>query len=376
MKNALLVIFMFIFSFSARSGNDSLKIDYHIQGRLFTDAGVYTHRPAASHHRTGITEARLGANIRIYPKWYAQIELSFSKNKVALTDAYVEYAEKSNYFRAGHMVGTFSIDQSNSTSYYFFHTGANIAETLFPGRRVGVSYTRSVPAYYVSAGAFCGDGLNFDKETIQGYNFTARAVWRPYYTEKNLVHFGTGAFFKVPDKNAETGRRSLSVGSSGVTYLPAALTVGITFDDVSNQTQANLECLLYQGRWIVQSEYLAMRVKQKTAPAVYTAKGGYVQGGFLLKGSSFGYDPIDAMPTIPGDPNSLLLVCRYNCTDLNDASADLSGGKQHDVSVGINYYFNRYICSKLNYSHLWVDSGPEPGKYRFGMIQARLQVRF
>ena len=376
MKNTFLVSFLFILAFSVQANNDSLKIDYHIQGRLFTDGGVYTHRPAALHHGTGITEARLGANLRIFPKWYAQIELSFKKNKVALTDAYVEYAEKNNYFRGGHMVGTFSIDQSNSTSYYFFHTGANIAETFFPGRRIGVSYTRSVPAYYVSAGAFCGDGLHFNEKTIQGYNFTGRAVWRPCYSERTIVHLGAGALFKVPDKDSETGHRSLSIGSSGVTYLTSPGTVGLAFDDVDNQTQTNLECVLYKGRWIVQSEYLMMRVKQKTPSPVYTARGGYVQGSFLLKGTSFGYDLTDAMPTVPGDANSVLLVCRYNCTDLNDASADLFGGKQHDISVGINYYFNRYICSKLNYSQLWLDSRSELGKCRFGMIQARLQVRF
>lgn len=87
-------------------------------------------------------------------------------------------------------------------------------------------------------------------------------------------------------------------------------------------------------------------------------------------------DTLDAIPVMPEDPHSILLACRYNYTNLNDFSSHITGGSQHDVSIGINYYFNKYISSRLNYAHLWMDKYSALGKCEINMMQVRLQVRF
>lgn len=376
MKNTFILIFTLIISFSLKANNDSTLISWKLTGRLFLDGGLYTHKPAQLHSGVGIPDIRLGAKLHILSKWYVKLDIGFAKNKVSLKDAYVEYNKNNHYFRGGYMIGFFSLEESNSTNEYIFNTATNVAETFYSDRRIGISYTRSLPLYYFSAGAFCGDGLNFSEKTAQGYNFTGRGVWRPVNTPDKLFHIGTGILFKVPDKNTETGKRPLTIGSKGVTYLASPKTVGITIDNAIHQIQGNIEILFFDNRWIFQTEYLLMRIKEKTFSSVYKAQGGYIQGGLLLKGEHFDYDKLDALPLIPTDPHSVLLVCRYNYTDLNDKSVHLLGGQQHDISIGVNYYFNKYICSKLNYSELWLDKYSNIGKSRVGIIQARLQIRF
>ena len=76
------------------------------------------------------------------------------------------------------------------------------------------------------------------------------------------------------------------------------------------------------------------------------------------------------------EPHSILLACRYNYTNLNVFSSHITGGSQHDLSIGINYYFNTYISSRLNYAHLWMDKYSLLGKCGINMMQVRLQVRF
>ncbi len=355
---------------------DSSPIDWKVSGRLLLDGGAYIHSPKTLHAGTHISDVRLAAKVRIYSFWYTKIDVGFANNKVTLKDAFTEYGKDGNYFRAGYMLGYYSIDQSTSTNDLVFNTASNVAETFYPDRRIGVSYTRSLPSYYLSAGVFCGDGLSFSETIRPGYNFSGRAVWRPVNTSEALLHIGAGALFKVPDKDTETGQQQIRLKSKGVTYIPSPRPLDLAFDHVKDQIQSNIECLLFRKKWLLQTEFLYTKIHQKDIRPSYSAHGGYILGGFLLKGNKYAYDALDAVPVMPQEPHSILLACRYNYTNLNDFSSHITGGSQHDLSIGINYYFNTYISSRLNYAHLWMDKYSLLGKCGINMMQVRLLVRF
>lgn len=48
---------------------------------------------------------------------------------------------------------------------------------------------------------------------------------------------------------------------------------------------------------------------------------------------------------------------------------------QQDITVGVNYYMNKFLILKLNGSVVWTKD-MEKVKRSFGVLQARLQVRF
>lgn len=371
-------VFLFILAFGTQlfAAQDSTKLSWKLSGRLLIDGGLFINPPTSFNSGVTITDIRLAGKVRFMSNWYTKIDIGFANNKVSLKDAYIEYGKDGNYFRAGYMLGYFSIDQSTSTNDLVFNTTANVTETFYPGRRIGLSYTRSMPSYYLSTGAFCGDNLNLSDKIKQGYNFTGRIVWRPVNTSGKLFHIGTGILFKVPNLDTETGKRQIRLGSKGVTYIPCPQTLDVTIEDVKNQVQANAECLFFHHKWLFQGEYLQMRVNRTGSQSSFNARGGYVQGGFLIKGAKYGYDSLDAVPVMPEEPHAIMLVCRYNYTGLDNTGNNINGGSQHDLSVGINYYFNQYLSSRINYSSLWTDTHSAIGKSRTGMIQARLQVRF
>lgn len=376
MKHIATLVLIFLFTIPVFAASESTPIDWKLSGRLLLDGGAYIQSPKSLHAGAHISDIRLAAKVRIYSNWYTKIDVGFANNKVALKDAYTEYGIDGNYFRAGYMLGFYSIDQSTSTNDLIFNTAANVAETFYPDRRIGISYTRSLPSYYISAGVFCGDGLSFSETTRPGYNFSGRIVWRSVNASEQLFHIGIGALYKVPDKDTETGKQQIRLKSKGVTYIPSARTLDLTFENAKDQFQSNAECLLFQKKWLFQTEFLYNRIRQKDLSPSYSAHGGYILGGFLLKGEKYGYDALDAIPMMPEDPHSILLACRYNYTNLNDFSSKITAGSQHDLSIGINYYFNKYISSRLNYAHLWLDQHSSLGKCQFNMMQVRLQVRF
>jgi len=161
MRRITTLFLLILFAFSVFATPDSSPIDWKLSGRLFLDGGVYIHSPKELHAGAHIADVRLAAKVRIYSNWYTKIDVGFANNKITLKDAFTEYGKDGNYFRAGYMLGYYSIDQSTSTNDLIFNTASNVAETFYPDRRIGISYTRSLPSYYLSAGAFCGDGLSF-----------------------------------------------------------------------------------------------------------------------------------------------------------------------------------------------------------------------
>ncbi|MCL3854659.1 MULTISPECIES: porin [Parabacteroides] len=376
MKHITILLLAILYTFPLFASPDSSPVDWKLSGRLFLDGGVYIHSPKSLHAGAHISDVRLAAKVRIYSNWYTKIDIGFANNKVTMKDAFIEYGKDGNYFRAGYMLGYYSIDQSTSTNDLVFNTASNVAETFYPDRRIGLSYTRSLPSYYFSAGAFCGDGLSFSETTKPGYNFSGRIVWRPLNSSGQLFHIGTGALFRVPDKDTEAKTQQIRLKSKGVTYIPSPRTLDMTVEDAENQIQSNVECLFFQHKWLLQTEFLYTNINRKDHKPSYSAHGGYIMGGFLLKGTKYAYDALDAIPVMPEEPHSILLACRYNYTNLNDLSSNTTGGSQHDLSIGINYYFNKYISSRLNYAHLWMDKYSALGKCGINMMQLRLQVRF
>lgn len=354
------------------SGNAECK--YHLGGRLFIDGGLFTYAPSDYSPTVGITDLRLTGKVSFSEGWFTKLDIGFAKNKVTLKDAFVQKRWNDHIFRVGYMLGMFSLDQSSSTNDYLFLTGANIAESFYPDRRIGISYTYSSLHYYTSVGVFCGDGLNYSTKIQQGNNATLRFVYRPLNESDRLVHIGSGVFYKTPDKDKESKMRSISMKTRGVTYLSIPYMLSTVIDNVKTQYQWNIESIFHYNRCFIQAEYLQMWINRTRGIETYTARGGYVEGGYLLKGKSLAYDAVDALPICPSDPHSLCVFARFNYTDLNDSS--LKGGKQYDISWGINYYLNSHIIFRFNYSHIWLDTFSVIGKENLDMWQTRIQVKF
>lgn len=342
-------------------------------GRLFIDGGWYAGAPKGFHSGVAITDVRLTGKYRWNDGWYAKIDISFARNQIRLKDVFIEKTIGRHIFRTGYMLGFFSLDQSSSSNDFLFLTASNCAETFYFGRRLGASYTLNLPTYYASAGVFCGDGVWTDQKTEQGYNASVRFVFRPYHDIGKLFHIGSGAVFRVPDRHEEATSRLITLKSKANTSLPAPSLFALPVDHVRRQWQWNIETFAQDGAFFVQAEYMKVWIERYPHPA-FCGQGTYVEGGWVVKGSVLGYNPVDALPVCASGPEALILFGRFNYTDLNDRV--FRGGRLHDLSVGANYYLNRNLIFRFNYSHQWADAQSTVGKTNWGLFQSRIQFRF
>ena len=86
------------------------------------------------------------------------------------------------------------------------------------------------------------------------------------------------------------------------------------------------------------------------------------------------YDEEVACPGRP-EGKALELCARFNYLSLNDAG--IKGGTQKDLSFGLNYYINKHIAVKLNYSYFIPGSHiKEIESTNFSVVQGRFQFIF
>ncbi len=73
------------------------------------------------------------------------------------------------------------------------------------------------------------------------------------------------------------------------------------------------------------------------------------------------------------------MALRYSNINLNDA--DIHGGEEHDITLGVNWYIHQQLRLMFNYIYVVTDSnandnGGVIGNDRPHIIQMRLQANF
>ena len=286
-----------------------------IGGRFLLEGLAHMgHYPSSLNHSVGITDLRLTGQLS-YEDWYLRIDVGFDGNKVGIKDSFLQWSRKGNIVRVGHTLGSFGIDPAVATYDYLFNSPANIHNLVFFGRHIGLIYNRVQPHYHISFGTFMGDNLNMGPDIEMGFNTALRAVYRPILEEDQVLQVGASGIFRLPNRSKSTGLRAVNLGCTGVTFLQSPMYQQLSITDARNESAAGIEFYYAYKKWLVQAEYMGLFVNRNAAQT-FVGHGGYIQAGYLITGSHFGYDAGEGLPTAPADPKSLQLVFRYNFSTL------------------------------------------------------------
>lgn len=173
------------------------------------------------------------------------------------------------------------------------------------------------------------------------------------------------------DLKRQSGAEVIAVSMGPASLLEAEV------PNMGTEVKGVVEALYTAPRWMVQAEYYFDRLNRTDGRKAYRPHGGYIQGGFLLKGRGFEYDAMYGIPSRPATPQAIELVARLNYTDMNDNRAGIYGGEETDLSLGVNWYINQYLGVKLNGSYVWVGEHCNAFyKKDFFLAQLRLQYIF
>ncbi len=353
-------------------------LDFRMVGRTSLDFGSYLGADDDKSNRNGVqvNDTRLGFIATFDTVWTAKVEICFASKAISFRDAYVRRS-----FNNGKQELTIGNDflpygqKLAGINYKFIETAAP-DNTFTESRKLGIWYGLYEKHFNLIA-AIASNGNIDTKATNQGYNFATRVLLRPIFDNGNVLHITVAPSIVHLAPNG-------TVTYTG--YVPASISTNNLISSHSfeayNVGRLNVTALGIVRRFFAEAHFNMAWVNGKntvdeTDPTVvmdnnYSPMGFFVQTGFRIFGENQGYNSkTGVIPNANG--KSLEVLLRYSYTDLNDNDFDY--GKLNNITLGVNYYFNKYLRAKVNYVHSIADVDGED-KVNVDYIQARMQFSF
>lgn len=346
-------------------GGQNDNFSWRLSGRVFFDGGFIFNDSVTSSFQ--VNDIRLGAQLHFMKNWDAKIELGYGDSKISLKDVFIDYATGNHGLRMGFHYEPFGNARVGTANFRFL-TNAIADKSLGNKRKLGVSYSYNQKWFNFMGGIFSNGDIEKSKPLDAGYAFATKFVGRPLMKDKRLLHIGVAPRFSNKEESVEFsgGLPTDLLAKGDNTYVKANV------DQVINQWKLDLELILLYDKWYFQGQYFLSHLN-RFGTENYNATGAYAQAGYMIIGAKHNYNPKTGMIVNPA-PKSLEALVRYDILDLNDGI--VRGGRLSDITVGMNYFINKFVAAKINYTYMMLADSAPHGKDNLGIIQARLQFSF
>lgn len=359
--------------------SDDGEFKFRIGGRIQMDAATYGEDGLRHNDGTELRRVRLFAQGSLWQYWNYKLQYDFTGSGInGLQDAYIDYAGLNPIsIRVGHFKEPFGLQNMTSSKHVAF-TERALMSAFSPGRNIGVQLGTHGDNWTLNAGLFGQgrDGALADDD--EGIGISSRATFAPEISNKSRLHIGVALSYR--NTGSIDSVRFSERPESHVTNQRLVNTGSIDTDDF---IRVGLEAALISGPFSLESEYNHIQLNRASgALPDLDFSGYYVQGSWFITGESIPYNASTGIFGKPrlngivgkGGRGALQLALRFSSLDLNDA--DISGGKEENFSVGLNWYTTPNIRLSANYIKvLDVDGGPAAGDEPEA-FQIRAQVEF
>ena len=297
--------------------------------------------------------------------------------------------------RFGHQKEPVSLETLTGNQNRTFMESALPVQALAVGRNIGGRYrndflekkmTLALGGFWAT-GSFSSIGEASDQiSNSYGFDISARVtrlLWYENQGEK-VLHLGFSYAHGFRDQNSdEANAQYRSRPESHLTDLRLVDTGELT---IGGQNVVGAECAFVSGPTSLQGELLADFIQADTAgdPNFW---GFYFYGSHFLTGEHRRYNPSSAIftsvaPKKPFRPRqgqwgALELAFRFSFLDLN--SGLIQGGRERDITAGLNWYLFPRIRMMFNYVRATVKDRkytPSIDKGTANIFQTRLQFVF
>ncbi|MBL7114257.1 MAG: porin [Kiritimatiellae bacterium] len=349
---------------------------FKMGGRIMMDVAGYDSDDADFSSGTEFRRARFFLKGRAAPDWFYKLQYELNgEGAEGFQDAYFGYDgwDGNATLRMGQMIEAGSLEDTSSSKYITFMERALPVLAFSPAtRRIGVRVDSHGEWWHAAGGVFGGVAADDETEddTLGG---SVRMTCAPWRATGRVVHLGASGQYRVP---REDTMRFRARPESHVDDTRLVDTGSMT--NVNHYVTAGLEAALVHGPLSFQGEYIGVNVDRDDGDSLFL-DGFYLYASWLITGESRSYDAtlgefVRLKPAKPfGDAGlgAWEVAVRYSELDLDD---EVRGGRERNVTAGINWYVNKRIRFMLNL--IRAESEKDTGDVDVDIAQLRAQIDF
>jgi phosphate-selective porin OprO/OprP len=300
-----------------------------------------------------LRRARLYGTIQAFEDWKFKIdgELSDSQNRRGWRNLWLQWRPLEKLrLRIGNQISPITIEEFTSSNDLTFME-RSLINGMAPGFLTGLSALYSGEQDWSLIGGVYFEPLGSqdnDKRKADGVSFITRATWAPWFDREDptcFVHLGASFEYRNVDDGIRLRTRPESGGATRLVDT-GALT------DADDSLTFGVETAAVWGPVSAQAEFLGVNVMRSTDVFFW---GAYGQLSWMPTGESRRYSPKRGA-FLSMRPKSrwgaLELAARYSYIDLQDG--DVLGGKEQNVTLGVNWHLTRYI--RLMFNYIFIDA--------------------
>lgn len=277
-----------------------------------------------------------------------EINAGYDFQAHAWVDNYLAVETPAGRFRAGQFKTPVGWEDGNtSTGATLFLERALPEQAVYEGRRVGLEWQRSIASkWLLQAVWFARGDLNADAD---GTTIAGRAVFTPVRRTDAVVHLGVSASREERDDGTARVRARPEVALTPVRLVDTGTLQGVDHID-----RVGVEAGWLRGSLLVQGEYLILRAQRPASD--FMSEGGYVTAAWLLTGEAHGYKGSGFTNPVPAHAwGAMEIALRFSTLDLDDGG--VTGGREHDWTLGLNWYLGQHFKLQANYIRAFSDRG-------------------
>ena len=354
-------------------------------GRLQVDGAVFDEDETNLGDGMEMRRARIKSFGTVGHDWDYKLEVNFDPDGSApVTDGWIRYSGFKPFTATiGHQKVPFSQQSMSSSNWQVFQErslgDAFIDNQEHGRRRMGMVLASHGDYWLAQGGGFAG-GTEPQSPSSDDWGVASRLVFVPIAEKTRLLTLG-GAFIYRQFQ----GDSQLRIRARPGSHVANNRLVDTGPLPTSNwNTMVAAETAFVWDRFHAQAEYVRSFIKRRAGDPNLELDSWYVQAGVFLTGESRVYDKKSGKfkrPIPESKWGAWEIAARFDSIDLQDE--DIRGGKQRDVTVGLNWWTNRNIMFRMNYVYAHANNNSGTGTLTPGdddekvhAFMARTQVVF
>ncbi|NQT69048.1 MAG: hypothetical protein HQ552_05660 [Desulfobacteraceae bacterium] len=381
---------------------DSRKenIEFEINGQILVDGGDIDADDELQNAFPDLNGSNIlfrKLNVSLYGNFYDTVDFKVGidfANVRDIQDIWIRYLKNPflKKIKLGNMKEPFSLEYLTSISRVTFMERALPDEAFGAGRNIGIRYDSLNPdrrinwgtGFFFNTGSFStvGEGASQISEA-NGFDLTARVFGLPVYEGdgRTLLHFGLG--YSYGARNEEDLDSPMQFRTRPESRLTDDRLVDTGPIPGKGRDTANAELAMVYGPWSFQGQcyYISLDANAAGDPDFW---GYYAFLSYFITGEHRNYNrstgiftgvtPQPVFHPTKGEWGAWQLALRHSYVDLNDGI--IQGGKENNLTAGLNWIQNRNVRMMFNYIHAYVkDRASLPAANgRANIFQARFQL--